>query len=645
MSKDRRSRRRFLQATGAATLTAAVAGCTGGGDGDDGNPNTNTSSSPDTSGGDTSTGGGDTTTSEPAVSHDSYPYGLDETRVDEAQRVMEEAGYGPDNRYELNWLQYANPSWKEMAKTIRGRLEAAYIDMNISSAAFNPLLNQTRKGQHEAYTLGWIADYPGPKNFVQLVDPPNTVYDNSNANGARLFWSEDAYGDSEVRQFMLDQFDRIAENPQSTEEARRTRLDATKKMEEGMWESAGLIPIYHRQAEYFWYDYVDVNVPGAMGSSRAKTSNQVEAIEGKDRLSGLSGTMGTLDPIASGNTASGGKIMNMFDALTNYPNGQTNVETLLAESYEVSDDFTTYTFKLKEGVQFHGDYGEVTADDVVYSIKRLMGSTNSTNARFPLSVMSITHDTKDVTITVENEEGETTEKTIQRAKLDTIGVRKTGEYEVEVEVDQPFSYALSVLAYSAFSVVPEGIVGDVPGYEGEMEYQDFATSNPVGCGPFEFGRWESGVGGEFVLETFEDYHGEPASFDGIDDTILSKPGPMHTKFLNQESDFGVIPDANYDKGKVSIESTDDRGRKHGTYGPLENGETAQYAQVPEPSTFYIGFNMEKVPKPVRQAMAYVVNHQQFAQKVFKGRNPAAYHLTPPQVFPGGVEGYDAHYQG
>ena len=39
----------------------------------------------------------------------------------------------------------------------------------------------------------------------------------------------------------------------------------------------------------------------------------------------------------------------------------------LAESWTVSDDSRVWTFKLKEGVQFHHGYGEVTAEDVVHS--------------------------------------------------------------------------------------------------------------------------------------------------------------------------------------------------------------------------------------------------------------------------------------
>ena len=47
-------------------------------------------------------------------------------------------------------------------------------------------------------------------------------------------------------------------------------------------------------------------------------------------------------------------------------------EGVLAESWEVSDDHKTFTFKLKQGVMSH-DGNELTADDVAYSIERKLG--------------------------------------------------------------------------------------------------------------------------------------------------------------------------------------------------------------------------------------------------------------------------------
>jgi peptide/nickel transport system substrate-binding protein len=623
---DDLDRRRFLQATGAAALTAGVAGCAG----------NNETEAPD-DGGSTMTPGetiepSDTDTAEEQEAFsglDAYPYSPNETDVQSAQQVMEEAGYGPDNRFELDWLQYNSPSWEEMANTIRARLESAYIDMSISQADFGALLGQTERGETMAYTLGWIADYPAPQNFLQLVDPENTVYDAEGytPNGARLFWSEDAEESPEVRQFITDQFDRIQNNPSRSEDAQSVRDDAAVRMEEGLWESAALIPVYHRVDEAFWYDRLDYAPPGGMGGSRSKENVSVSGLEGKSRLDSISATFSSLDPIASGNTASGGKIMNMFDAPMNYPNGSTEVEALLAEDFSISDDLTEYEFTLKQGIQFHGDYGEVTAADMVYSIRRLVESNNSTNTYFTNSVLNIERETDDEGNVVPG----------------STGVEQTGEYSFRVTLQNEFPFALSVLAYSAFSAVPEGIVGDIEGYDGEMSWEEFSTT-PVGCGPFEFVSWESGNGGSFSADAFDDYHGQAPAVDGIDSAIITDTTAQYNYFLNENADLAGIPTAQYDPSLVDIQETRN-GIGVGEYGPLQNGQTVNIGQTPTINTFYVGFNMEEVPKPVRQAMAYVINREQFVENVFKGRGAGAFHLTPPQIFPGGAANYDSHWQG
>jgi len=51
-----------------------------------------------------------------------------------------------------------------------------------------------------------------------------------------------------------------------------------------------------------------------------------------------------------------------------------NAQPLLADSWEISEDFLTWTWKLHEGVQFHKGYGEMTAEDVVYSMRGFVKS-------------------------------------------------------------------------------------------------------------------------------------------------------------------------------------------------------------------------------------------------------------------------------
>lgn len=64
--------------------------------------------------------------------------------------------------------------------------------------------------------------------------------------------------------------------------------------------------------------------------------------------------------------------LNVYDSLMRYEGNPPKLRPWLAQSYTVSKDGKTWEFKLRSGVKFH-DGSELTADDVVYSFKRLLG--------------------------------------------------------------------------------------------------------------------------------------------------------------------------------------------------------------------------------------------------------------------------------
>ena len=59
-----------------------------------------------------------------------------------------------------------------------------------------------------------------------------------------------------------------------------------------------------------------------------------------------------------------------------YRNAEGTLIPRLAKEWDVAADGVTWTFKLEEGVQFHKGYGEMTAEDVIWSMERI-GSENS----------------------------------------------------------------------------------------------------------------------------------------------------------------------------------------------------------------------------------------------------------------------------
>jgi peptide/nickel transport system substrate-binding protein len=363
------------------------------------------------------------------------------------------------------------------------------------------------------------------------------------------------------------------------------------------------------------------------GDATASGSDDTATEEGSGGETGtldlVNSTLSSLDPVAADDTASGAVTTQLFDGLMTYPNGQVPVEPVIAESYETSEDFTTYTFSLKEGVTFH-DGGEVTASDFVYSFERMAASSNSRTAADILETIGVVHET-------DAEDNYVT---------GSLGVEAVDDYTIELNIEAPFAPALQVLSNNQFSVVPEGIVGDVEGYDGEMSYNEFATANPIGAGPFEFDGWEEGTA--VSVTAYADYHGSSPRLDGVRWQIIEDDNALYNYAMNKNADAFDIPTAKFERANLSVERTDDRGRRRGTYGPVRNGETVNYLGVPTLSVFYIGFNMEAVPKPVRQAVAHAMNQQTVAEQVFKRRGVPAYHYMTPSIYPDGASAYESH---
>ena len=83
--------------------------------------------------------------------------------------------------------------------------------------------------------------------------------------------------------------------------------------------------------------------------------------------------VGRLDPHFAVSTIDRVIVAWMFNGLVRFKPGSIDpaeIEPDLAESWERSEDGKTWTFRLRRGVQFHGGFGELTADDVVFSLRK-----------------------------------------------------------------------------------------------------------------------------------------------------------------------------------------------------------------------------------------------------------------------------------
>ena len=198
-------------------------------------------------------------------------------------------------------------------------------------------------------------------------------------------------------------------------------------------------------------------------------------------------------------------------------------QPLLAESYpEISEDYLTYTFTMREGVRWH-DGEPFTAEDVLFSIKATMLPFVDS-----ASLRSYFGDLEDVQIDERR-----------------VHFRMARPYWMNAE---NLGYNLIVIPKHVYD--PDGILDDYSYAEivgaaasdddrlrqfGEQFNRHPANRSPIGTGPWKFESWESGS--EIVLTRNDDYWGQKAYLDRIVYRIITDTTAALTALKAGETDM------------------------------------------------------------------------------------------------------------
>ncbi len=174
---------------------------------------------------------------------------------------------------------------------------------------------------------------------------------------------------------------------------------------------------------------------------------------------GRGGDSITLDPanIEDGESA---KVCDMiYDTLVQYRENTTALEPALAESWTRSADGLTWTFHLRQGVQFH-DGTPFSADAVVFSLTRPLMLFRDFHEQFISQIVAL------------------------------------DPFTVQIQLKTPYAPFISTLAGTSFSIVSPVAIQTL----GE---------NPIGTGPFKFVQWDKN---DKIVLSANDTHwaGKPA---------------------------------------------------------------------------------------------------------------------------------------
>lgn len=284
----------------------------------------------------------------------------------------------------------------------------------------------------------------------------------------------------------------------------------------------------------------------------------------------------SLDPAFMSSSVDDAIMVCVAENLVTYAADSDEPVNELAEEITSSEDGLTHTFTLKQGMQFHGGYGEVTAEDVKFSFERIAGLTDP-----PL------------------------ESTYQGDWATLDGVEVTGEYTGVITLSSPFAPLFTTtLTGNA------GLVISKAAYEELGE--DFATQ-PIGSGPYEFVEWSRGQ--HALLRRFADW-GNPSGewaeepqWEEIDFLPIPEDNSADIAIETGQVDFGQI-------AYSSVERFQDDDRFTVTTQP-----TLDYA--------FIGFNTtdpQLSDVEVRRALLQALDIDSMLVAAFDGQTTRAHAL-------------------
>ena len=296
-----------------------------------------------------------------------------------------------------------------------------------------------------------------------------------------------------------------------------------------------------------------------------------------------------LDPATVDSVYDALPVGQIFDGLVALDPGL-NVIPALADTWTISRDARVYTFHLRTGVRFH-DGEPLTADDVVFSIRRLLGpkvEKRSIGASY-LTVI----------------DGAAAYSSGRAEQL--AGVQAIDAHTVEIRLARPYLSFLEVLAMDDLRVVPEHAVTAM----GEAAFR----RAPIGTGPFRVGMWTPT---SLSLLANPDYFGGAPY---LDEAIINFPRPG-------ERDAGF--------GRFAAGETEIVEPSSDTLPTLLRDEGVEMHRYQDLSLSFMGLNTGTrvlQDERVRRAIAMAIDRKALAALAPSNRR-AAQGILPP-----GLPGY------
>lgn len=296
--------------------------------------------------------------------------------------------------------------------------------------------------------------------------------------------------------------------------------------------------------------------------------------------------------------------LNIFDTLmqtVSNPDGSSELKPGVAESYTISDDGLTYSFKLREGIKYtNGE--EMTSDDVLYTIDSMMDPERAAKNTDWFTMLVGAQDVLDGKATT----------------VEGKGIIIHDDYNFDLVLNDSYAPFLSVLTIPGWSILNREAC-DAADEAGGGKTGTYFGSEPeytIGSGPFILKEWV--LNDHIYLEANKDYWQGAPKIDGILIKVVSDSETEQMMF---------------EKGQIDIFDLDNARRLIKKYEESDEWKDNLNHKVTF-GTMYLTFNEDIKPFDdvrVRKALQMGINRQEILDSVYEGAGVIANGIYPESM--------------
>jgi len=552
--------------------------------------------------------------------------GNQKTTTSRARQLLEESRYGgPEGIGRVKLL--VSGSGSQPSSVLQGIVEMwrqnLGVEVELEQIDYATFLEEIGKGKFQAFSLGWVADYPDPEDFLDL----------------KFFWPRDrtnnetAYNNPEVNKLLMQA---------RTEQDPLKRIDLYKQTEDLILKDAPWILLFHGKESLLVKPYIEGFVPSPMGISTLQYVNlQDSAPMPYLRLPG--GEPLTLDPHRVTDVGSHEYVGKIFSGLLRLmpvlmdKNGKEiardgnwsreDIEKARIGEYDItvqlapdiaeeipmmeynSNGTVSYIFKIRDDAKFQSGK-KVTAYDFGYSFERAADpKTRSTTAEMYLGDILGINDMLRGRLQNRVSKDPDPKKTL----VDLPGIQVIDLKTLKITIDSPKPHFLFKLTYPTAFALDRVQVESVANW----------LERPNGTGPFRLVEKDIS---QIALEPNPYYYLHKAQVKVL---YYLTGGSSYPRYQVSELDMAAIGFADLEVLRDARDPNTDLGK--------------QYFHNPEMSTSYIGLNTQEKPfddLKVRLAFAMALDVEGLSKNVLYDLVAPAYTILPP-----GMPGYRPDYKG